>query len=498
MSFKQSQNPANRQIDLGCAQQTQTVVLVIDYALDYLGGAQAAFLDQAAALSGAGCRVVIVAPGNPTESTYHVYGDHSGGSDTACGCAQVASDPQIISAQPACDVPLAAKELSAAQKIAKYFIKPAGTVPVIALPVLRNTPQLRAELKRLLQNLGANALHTHSEFGLSAAAIAAARELKIPVAHTVHTFFWEARLQGIIDKIAAFAVQKTVRFLTGEVLLRADLAAKCTDATLRAATLSTAMRADIVFSPSAHQAAALQKAGVLNVQVLPNPSVPAVSRKSSAKKDVKQPAPYSQVELPLRLVWVGRLVPEKRLLEFIAAVKIACEDRATANKIAQQTSLKNAPPVAVTNSAASSTFEVTIIGAGPLEKRAKKAAKGLPIKFAGRLNREDVAACMEQAHALVLTSFGFDNQPVVIVEAVNAARPVILCDKRLREGLQHGSGIYSQSEQPQSLAKLFLELAAEPERLMQASLATQKDKQDFDPQNHVEKLLSAYLLAASV
>ncbi|WP_167143392.1 glycosyltransferase family 4 protein [Canibacter zhoujuaniae] len=400
------------------------VALVIDYSLSYLGGAQSAFLDHAHALAGYGHRVTIIAPGTKDDAWVKEWGG---------------------SALP---------------------IKPAGTLPGLDLPIIRNRAGLRAQLADYLRRLHIDIVHTHSEFGLSAAAVSAARDEDIPVVHTVHTFFWQARLAGPIDILGAAAVRSGINWLTrGEAALGKATPGsgvwpnKRTDALLQEVTASAASRADITISPSAHQADKLRAAGVGEVRVIPN-----VNTRSDFG------APLTAVEAPLRLVWVGRLVAEKRVLEFIQAID------------------------AVVKTLGSAALTVQIIGAGPLERAARRSAAHLPITFTGRLSREEVTQQMRAAHATVLTSFGFDNQPVTIIESVHARRPVIVCDPQLREGLTH-SGIYAAGPNPAEIAAKIVELVRDPAKLLSASEATVIDATDFDPANHVAKLRAVYAQA---
>ncbi|RRD36647.1 glycosyltransferase [Leucobacter sp. OH2974_COT-288] len=398
------------------AEKPQKIALVIDYSLDYLGGAQTAFLDAARALQDAGYEVLVVAP-----QTAH-------------------------------------NRWRAQWQGATHLVRPRGVIPVLELPVLRHTAQLRQELREVFARSGVTVVHTHSEFGLTAAARAAARELSLPTAHTVHTFFWDAQLQPVVDRAAAVLVRAAVRWLTGTAPRRLDLAPRRVDSLLRDSTLGACLDSDITVSPSAHQAARLRAAGAAPVAVIANPSVSAHQESD----------PYDTVTLPLRLVWVGRLVPEKRLLEFIAAIRLACEQ-----------GLRD-------------VLQVEVVGAGPLAKRAQQLAAGLPIRFQGRVDRAGVLAAMRRAHAVVLSSAGFDNQPVVIVEAVNSGRPVLLCDRNLTEGLQGGSGIYTADTSPAAFAELLQHLVADPAQLVTASQATLKDRAEFSPTTHVKRLLTAY------
>lgn len=410
----------------------QHVALVIDYALDYLGGAQSAFMDQAHTLAEAGYRVTIIAPATPAA----VHNTQT-------------------------DSPLHAWKGGA------LLVKPLLTVPVLRMPLLLNRHRLRSKLRTLLLHEKIDIVHVHSEFGLAAAAAAAATSVGVPVVNTVHTFFWQAHLRGVADVCAASVLRLAARWLLqrGGFRMR-TLASQRTDAVLREVTLRTALAADAVVSPSAHQAESLRQAGVPQVFTVPN-----VYRQTQPEAPDEPTQPQPAVSAAVALVWVGRLVPEKRVLEFIAALRIAA---------------KRDPKTVIS---------ATIVGDGPLLKAAQTAAAGLPVRFTGRLERGAALQLMRDADATVITSNGFDNQPVVIVESVSQGTPVLLCDRKLVEGLAAGSGLYTQDASPQALADLLLAVAADPVRLTVAAHATQQDRQEFSATTHVSRLAQVYAAA---
>lgn len=396
------------------------IALVIDYSLDYLGGAQNAFLDQAKILSNAGHSVTIIAPEMPSSAW------------------QKSWNGEIVT------------------------VKPRFTLPGFELPVIRSSAQLQARITKLIRQKNIDIVHLHSEFGLTAAAADAARRAGVPVVHTVHTFFWQARLPCLFDALAAPLVRFFAGYLTGRKYTREHaLAPAKTDSALRSITLTQMRAADLVVSPSAHQEFRIKRAGVPHTTVLPNPLPPDALAASDS-------AAYTAVTQPLRLVWVGRIVAEKRILEFIKGFKIACQ------------------------MFGSGELQLTVIGAGPLSKNARRLAKSLPVIFTGRLDRKSVLDAIKQAGAVVLSSYGFDNQPVVIAEAVTAGRPVLLCDPLIVEGLSAGSGIYAAGHEPYDFARLLGELLADKHRLVRAAQATKKDAETFAPATYLTKITSHY------
>lgn len=393
------------------------IALVCDYSLRYLGGAQAAFLDQARILVERGHDVVIVAPDASA---------HDSPADTL-------------------DIPARV------------------SLPGLDLPVIRNTPELRRRLREEFRARGVEVVHVHSEFGLTAAAIDVAGELRLPTAHTVHTFFWQAPMNRAAARLAAAAARGYARWVRGVAASDTALAPQPLDSALRAITLSTAERVGVVISPSSHQAEKLRDAGLTTVQVIEN-AVPDAGGS-------RAPAALEGIDGALRVVWVGRLVPEKRILEFIAAVKQA------ARRLGSE------------------RLEVEIIGDGPLQAQAQRLANDDPsIRFLGRLERDDVRDRMRGAHLVALTSYGFDNQPVVVVEAFSEARSVLYVDPALTEGLAAG-GVLAPGPDAHSMAETLVALADDPDRVVAASHRAVRAAAAFDPERHAALVIEAYRTA---
>ncbi len=113
---------------------------------------------------------------------------------------------------------------------------------------------------------------------------------------------------------------------------------------------------------------------------------------------VPSPAPSLPFEPPRSkdLLYVGRIAPEKGLVEFLAALD---------------------PSV-----------RLTVAGDGPTLERAKSAAaaRGLSgVTFLGRVPRERVRSLMREHGALVVPSLVLETGPLVAMEAFAEGRPVI-------------------------------------------------------------------------
>ena len=389
------------------------IAVVSDYTLATLGGAENAFAEQVRALAGV-TRVLAVCP--PSERLARL-GTHRG--------------------VETCAVPVS-------------FV-----VPGLGFPVARNTPRLRRFLRKSFVAVGAEVVHVHSEFGIAAAAIAVARELRIPVVHTVHTFFWQS--QASAQTLLSLLGPAFYKAMTGFEYAGSDLAARPGDSALRNMTLSTARTVDAVVSPSAHQAARLREAGLSRVHVLPN----TVQWNHSAR-------PIRDVDGPLRVTWVGRFAPEKRVLPFLRASFDA---------------LGRVGPGAL---------QIDLIGTGPELRTAQRLVGGRAgIRLHGRVPSEEIPSRLAQAHVTALTSIGWDNQPMTVAESIMALRGVIWSDPKLTEGLSE-AGIAAFGADTAVLTDRLTALAADPSPVLAASASALSARVTFGTERFVNDILGIY------
>lgn len=387
------------------------ILLVIDYKLAYLGGAQTAFVQQASALAAAGHKVTIAAPD---------------------ACTQL----DLAAAGVTCwDSPVA-------------FVVPGADLPMVA-----NSVRTRDVLDQRMDEWQTDLVITHSEFGLAAAVLKVAAKRRIPSMHVVHTFFWRG------PRIAAFAaplVTAAHGWATGLAPSRRRLTPRRLDSALRGMTLTVAHTADLVISPSHHQASALRAAGLPNVTVISNtsqhlPRGPLISSSTG----------------PLRLVWAARFAPEKRLDVTLSAMAIA----------------------------------ESVLGCGvvQLDVAGGEADRAAPasVIFHGRVSSAAVTHLLDSAHAAVITSHGFDNQPMIAVEAFKAGRPVIVSDPTL--AAEFGTAAIAASDTTaEGLARTIIRIARNRDRLRGPAAGANRYAEQSTGQDHARAIEKAHLRINSV
>ena len=390
----------------------QTVAIISDFYLDYVGGAQSSMLEQKAALAEAGHDVYLV--------------------------ANVRRGTSIASV----DLP----------------ITPAFSVPGVDLAVTYNRAPLVRQLIDYFTAKRVDVVHLQTEFGLAHAATTAAHELGLPVVHTVHTFYWQSA--GVGPTLVAPVMRALLQSMTATRFPRTRFTGRPSDDTLRNMTAAMASRADVVVSPSEHQGADLAAAGVDSpIVIVPNP----ISRSP-------RPAELLSDDAPPRFLWVARCEPEKRPLVFAAAV---IEALSTAS------------------------FEVDFVGEGSQLAELRSLTANEPrIRVHGNLGHDAVLDLIDASSMVVLTSYGFDNQPMTIAESVSRYRGVLFCDPKLREGLGD-SGYLSATPDDHGLAEALVELVA-PGRLQELSAGAKKDAVTFSAATYVERISAVYARAAAL
>lgn len=399
------------------------IALVCDYALDRIGDAQAVVLREAELLRAAGDDVVLI-----------------GGRSQRRGGPRWPQGDLLLSSP--------------------------WRAPGIEMPVLRNGHALRRKIGPLLHDI--DVLHVHSEFGLAAAAVRLARERRVPVVHTVHTFFWRGPDLGSFDEPAGSAVLGIARMVRGTGARTDAPGVRALDSAVHGITLSAALAADAVISPSVHQGDALRLAGIRDVAVVPNP-MPATGTRG---------VPLRHVERPVRVLWVGRVTAESRLREFLRAVVHAGEEL---------------PP---------GSLEVTVLGDGPVLPEAREIAsgafrtRGSTVRFLSRVEPDEVARQMRDSHLVAVTSFGVDAQPIVVAEAFHAARSVLYVDPRLREGLAE-AGILCGSPDSKGMSAMLKELVHHPGIIVERSARAADAAPRFEPDRHVRALREVWTAAAA-
>lgn len=241
-------------------------------------------------------------------------------------------------------------------------------------------------------------VHVQGDFWGALIGIRAARGLRVPFVHTMHN--------NVDVGTRAMTPLAPVVFV-GFRVLKALALGPCRARVSRTARgawrylAELAAEAGAVTAPSRHFAQELRHNGVAeNVEVIPN----GVDDEAIA---TVLTLPRSARSRP-KLVWLGRMSKEKRLLELIEAIA---------------TSGINA--------------DVVLYGAGLLLPRVKKRIWELGLEdrvtVPGPVSYFKALTAIHDADALVQASVGFETQGLTPFEAAALGTPTIFCDPKIAE-----------------------------------------------------------------
>lgn len=323
-----------------------------------------------------------------------------------------------------------------------------------------------AFLRTQLQTRQIDIVHVHTEMFAALAGYEAAQTLGLPIVQTMHgriDVYTRSVLPLPSVTTALLAAMHRRRMTHGRA--RVDSASPYTRT--RAARrmwrlmVSQANHADRVIVPSGHFATKLLAQGVdTPITVLSN------GLEQSVLDEVGHPA--ARVVAPgdaLRVMWCGRLSPEKRPEVFLDAVSRV------------------------------SGIAGHMYGDGVSRAAVTRRAAELPdgrITVHGGVPQAEVLAAMRDAHVLVSSSFDFDNQPMVLLEAIAAGLPIVVTDPDLAEALPPGGGIVTPSPDAAGLATALTQLRDDPAQLTRLSTAAIAHRDQVAQTTHRAALIEVY------
>jgi glycosyltransferase involved in cell wall biosynthesis len=216
--------------------------------------------------------------------------------------------------------------------------------------------------------------------------------------------------------------------------------------------------------PSAHLAAKLTDLGVTTpVSVVSNAIEDSVIS-SIGPAVVRSRAPGDA----LRVMWCGRVSPEKRPDVFVEAASHFGQD-----------------------------VTADMYGDGVSRATVKAATSGTAVRVHGAVPQDQVLAAMRHHHVFVSSSLDFDNQPMVMLEAIASGLPIIYCDPDLAETLPAHGSLLTATPDAAGIAAAIERIRTEPGLLESLSAATSAARATVSIDAHVAALLEVYTAAAA-
>lgn len=242
-------------------------------------------------------------------------------------------------------------------------------------------------------------VHIQGDFWGAMIGLRAARGLKVPVVHTMHNHVDEGTRAVVPFPFVAQIVFAGLRAWRWVVLGRVRGGVDRTSRGAWRYLAELAAEAAVVTAPSHHFARLLEDRGACaEVRVTPGGVDDEVIAAALAEPRRERTRP--------KLVWLGRMSQEKRVLEFIDAIAQSGIDA-----------------------------DVTLHGAGLLLPKVceRVAALGLTdrVQLAGPVPYVGALSAMHDADALVQTSIGFETQGLTPFEAAALGTPTIFSDPNI-------------------------------------------------------------------
>lgn len=314
-------------------------------------------------------------------------------------------------------------------------------------------------------------VHVHYEAGCSIAGMLLAKEFKKPLVQTMH-----GREDVAIQTNVPFPFKTLVgtvlcwlhsKWIPNKIIIKKDklLAPTLTRAKMWTLMVNHANFADYVITPSHHFAEKLKKYGVKrDITVVSN----AIS--DSAANAVSWLVRKVAKDEPLSIFWNSRVSYEKRIMPFLTAIKIAVDTGVNIN--------------------------FTVCGDGNALSRAKKYVRqhdlSEVVDFKGAVPHGTILRQMEKQHISALASYGFDIQPMTLLEAEAAGLPVMFCDPDMKEVVPEKAAVFCSGPEPESMAEAIIDLANHPERIEKMSKVMLKERVNVLQSTQIRKLLSVY------
>lgn len=318
------------------------------------------------------------------------------------------------------------------------------------------TKRIIAQLIQLLSDQRIEIVHITTEVGLAHGATVAAKQLGIPVVFTPHTLYWRHVDNLGLAKLGAAAYFRFIsRVLPYSEKLEKLQKESWAAWSVRVTVFRLMQSVDYATPPSRHLLENLQSWGIATPMTVNQNAITSTPRSAALP------------EIPT-LLWLGRLSAEKQPLEFLEAVLVA-------------------------ESSIDVPFKVLIVGSGPLAKEVVAyTKKSNTITYQPAVGPAAVQELYDQSSVLCVTSNGFDNQPMVIVEALNAGRGVLYRDPKLTECFQTSSGYLAKDESVASLADAIVHIVTDEDIIPTLSKAAVKDAVRYQPQALLDRLNRVY------
>lgn len=168
----------------------------------------------------------------------------------------------------------------------------------------------------------------------------------------------------------------------------------------------------------------------------------------------------------LKVMWCSRMSAEKRPLACVEAAALMPE------------------------------CEIDMYGTGPEEAVVRARIKELQLEDRVHLkrvnNQKEVVKTMLDYDVFAFTSYGFDTQAIVLLEATAAGLPVVYCDPNLETSTPIGGAIRTENPDGEGFAKALQTLRKSPKKLSSMSQAMLDNRAMADQATFTKMMVDHY------
>ncbi|WP_051196951.1 glycosyltransferase [Jonesia quinghaiensis] len=325
----------------------------------------------------------------------------------------------------------------------------------------------RKQLVGEFRERAVDVVHVHSEIFAAIAGLTAARSLAIPTVQTMHGRIdvYTAHVLPVPAVSTFVLAQLHRRHIPHSLKVRRSSAYTSTIIARRMWQLmvNQANYADHVVVPSQHFARKLLAQGVTRPLTVISNGLEESVTKTIDDTNTRSLAPGEQI----RIMWCGRVSPEKRPIEFIWAIA-----QFPAN------------------------VHVDMYGNGVQFTKVRRLIKRLGlddrVTMHGAVPQHDILAAMASSHLFVSTSYDFDNQPMVMLEAIATGLPILYCDPDLTEIMPPGSAILADSPVAVDISAAVRQVAHDPSIIEHMSKNMLSEPHVAAQKTHLASLTAVY------
>lgn len=303
-------------------------------------------------------------------------------------------------------------------------------------------------------------IHVQTEFTIASLGVAVAKKMDIPCVYTAHTLLWkQAEMGSVQTKIFGTVLAYVGIFLFAcrpfRTLTRQKGESLASFAQKKLISYF-ANQADHFITGSRHFGKEIISWGVTT----PHTAIPNWTQKATTQKPLPQKPTF---------LLLGRLEREKRPHVFFDACELLAQKYGD------------------------DAFSAIVVGGGEYVSHAKSLAHTRPwLTVTGSVDKDTAIDHINKSSLLVMTSLGFDNQPMVIAEAIMHRRGVIVCDPKLTEGTEHGAGVITPTPDAQGLATALETYIKTPRAINTLSDNAEKTQTLFLPATGAKNILAVY------